>query len=749
MIRLGLRLTLTGGREAAVRLVISAAAVALGVGMLLITLAGINAVNSQNARFGWLETGTTGGAGAPAAATTAHVDPAWWHLTGDLYQGEILGRVDVAATGPNPPIPPGITALPPAGDFYASPALAKLLHDDPTGPLAARYPGHLIGTIGSAALPSPNSLVAIVGQTPEVLAHLPGSTKVTQISKTPPSSCNGDCYFIGIDARGIDLILSITAAAILCPVLVFIGTATRLSAARREQRFAAMRLVGATPRQIAVIATVESSVAAVVGVVLGFALFAWARHPLAKIPFTGTRFYLSDISLNRTDVLVVALGVPIAAAIAARVALRRVNISPIGVTRRVTPKPPGPWRIVPLVLGVLELSYFAIAGRPPTTPGQIQAFLTGFLLIMAGLVIAGPWLTMIAARACANRTRRPETLIAARRLADNPQGGFRAVAGLVLALFVTSVAVTLITTLNAYSGVSQDTPQGAATLLQNYFSSDGTESTSVPSFPAALQQQLLAIPGVRAVTSVHDQPSADPRMFPPGLVSCAELAAVPALGHCAAGASVAQVQPYFGGRDSTQASTLWPSSSVPASSLQTLPVQLTAVATDGSKDAIERARTLLERAFPSLSVASTITEQNAQNPNTKLNAQYQRLADVVILTSLPIAGCALAVSVVTGLNDRKRPFSLLRLTGAPISLLRRVVALETAVPLIVLAVASIAIGFLASALFLNAQLAETLHAPGVGYYLIVLSGLVASLAIVAITFPMLERLTGPEIARNE
>ena len=56
MIGLGIRLTLNGGREAAARLVIIATAVALGVGMLLITLAAINGVNSQNGRYAWLET---------------------------------------------------------------------------------------------------------------------------------------------------------------------------------------------------------------------------------------------------------------------------------------------------------------------------------------------------------------------------------------------------------------------------------------------------------------------------------------------------------------------------------------------------------------------------------------------------------------------------------------------------------------------------------------------------------------------
>ena len=77
---------------------------------------------------------------------------------------------------------------------------------------------------------------------------------------------------------------------------------------------------------------------------------------------------------------------------------------------------------------------------------------------MAGLVIAGPWLTMVAARVMARRTHRPAALIAARRLADNPRAGFRAVSGLILALFVTSVAVGVITTIVADRGA----PSGGA-----------------------------------------------------------------------------------------------------------------------------------------------------------------------------------------------------------------------------------------------------------------------------------------------
>jgi|SRR6476469_8031317 len=63
------------------------------------------------------------------------------------------------------------------------------------------------------------------------------------------------------------------------------------------------------------------------------------------------------------------------------------------------------------------------------------------------------------------------------------------------------------------------------------------------------------------------------------------------------------------------------------------------------------------------------------------------------------------------------------------------------------ATVSIAVGFLAAQLFLHAQLDQTLVAPGPQYYLIVAVGLIAALAILASTLPMLSRITGPEAAR--
>jgi hypothetical protein len=762
VIRLGLRLTLAGGREAVTRLTLITVAVAIGVGLLLTTLASLNAVNAQNSRYAWLETGYAG-SNAPASATpaarAATNDPLWWLVRADYYHGTLIGRVDLAATGPDSPLPPGIARLPGPEQFYASPALATLLHSTPSAQLGDRFPGTQIGTIGSAALPAPNSLIIIIGRHAADLSHQDGAVTVTSISTTVPSSCNGDCVGVGTNGNGITLILSVVAAALLFPVLIFIGGATRLSAARREQRFAAMRLVGATPGQIAVISTVESAVAAIAGVCAGFGLFYALRPALATIPFTGDPFFTGDLSLSVADVLIVALGIPIAAAVAARFALRRVNISPLGVTRRVTPPAPRGWRVIPLLAGIIELGYFAYfkdIGSTSHTNSSVQAavYVAGVLLIMAGLVIAGPWLTMRGSHLMARRATRLATLIAGRRLADNPQAGFRAISGLVLALFVGTCAIGIITTVLAYHGGTADSTVISTGTLIDQFSVPQARDTNI-SIPNPPIDTLTAIPGVTGVAVTHTDPDVNQEEnhgHPPTLVSCTQLAYTPVLGHCPPGAHAVTITPDFSGAvigTSSMSDTTWPAADVSTSQLQRLPVDTIVVGTNGSTTALEQARTVLEITYAAASNVPPLTISEFNANTFKVINSYRQLANIVILASLPIAGCSLAVNIAGGLSERKRPFSLLRLSGAPLGMLRRVITLEAAAPLLITAIASIGAGLLTAQLFLRAQLAETLQPPGVQYYIIVAAGLLASLGIIASTLPLLNRITGPEVARNE
>jgi hypothetical protein len=780
MIRLGLRLAVSGGREAATRLILIALAVTAGSALLLVTLAGLNAVNAQNARYGWLATGTgtstgTGTGAGPAAdgARTNGHDRLWWRLTADFYRGQLIGRVDVAATGPRSPVPPGLPALPGPGQYYASPALAALLRSAPPGQLRDRYPGHQIGLIGPAALPSPDSLVIVTGYRPGQLAAQPGATAVTAIQTTSPSSCNGaNCAVVGgLNAAAIDLILSTIALGLLFPVLMFIGTATRLSAARREQRFAAMRLTGATPRQISVLAATESVAAAAAGTVAGFGVFYAIRPVVAAFPFTGAAFFTGDLSLSAPAIAAVALGVPLAAAVASLTALRRVRISPLGASRRTRPPAPRAWRLIPLAAGLAALAFFAITGGLPqwhrapgltgmTTTGQLQAFLPGFALVLAGLVIAGPWLTMTAARLLARRARRPAALIAARRLADNPRAGFRAVSGLILTLFVTTVTLGVITTIAANRGAHA----GAAARSTLVAQLAGAQQPGVPTAPLAPPgpaqlDRLRGTPGVRGVLLVRSDPGGQVQLpggggaIPAGLVSCAQLAGVPGAGRCPAGATAAVIPEQIigpaGHNSQSQVGHVWPAAAITARQLGQRGVVSAAVATDGTGPALERARTALERALPGLAAASTPAEESQLAGFAQQTSEEQKLADVIIIASLVIAGCTMATSVAAGLTERQRPFSLLRLTGVPVSTLRAVVGLESAVPLLIVAAVATGAGFLAAQLYLVTQLGYTLAPPTSAYYLIVAGGLTAALAVIGSALPLLRKITGPEMARNE
>jgi hypothetical protein len=786
VIPLGLRLVVNGGREAVIRLVILTVAVGLGVGLLLTAVAATNAAVTWNNRHAWFWTGTSSVLPGPAATGTA---PLWWHPVGDFFDGQQIERFDVAATGASSPVPPGLPRDPAPGTYYASPALVALIRDTPASELADRYPGRLAGTIGDAALPSPDSLVIVVGRTPAQLAQTRDTVQVTWVNDVMPGSfvppgttCYGPhcppapnpeglAYFpndAGGGSSSVDLILAVVALAILTPVLIFIGTATRLSAARREERFAAMRLAGATRRQVSLIAAIESTAAAVLGTAIGFGLFFLLRIPVAGIPFIGQPFFPAELTLSLSGILLVAIGVPLFAAVAARMALRRVNISPLGVARRARPKPPGAWRVIPLLAGLAELGFWTVHGHPASESGQIQAFASSFLIILVGLFIAGPWITMAAVVAMARWTSRPATLLAARRLGDDPKTAFRAVSGLVLALFITTAAVVAITTQDAKETTRFGTV-AQSNLMTDQIATVSSSGSGVsdpgPAAPAAtLAARLDAIGGISGVVVLRVDPALTiPAAFqgpnpnqsegipiPADVVSCAQLATVPVLGHCPSGATAAAIPAgALGPNGSFDSGFTWPAANVPAARLDALSVDAIGAETDGTTAAIEQARTVLETepAYPVLNPPSTL-EDNVVADDAANNG-YQQLANVVILVSLPIAGCTLVAGIAAGLSDRKRPFSLLRLTGARLSTLRSVVALEGAVPLLSVAAVAIGTGFGAAALFASEAQQHPMVAPGPAYYLITAAGILVSLGIIAATFPLLKRITGPEVARNE
>ena len=377
----------------------------------------------------------------------------------------------------------------------------------------------------------------------------------------------------------------------------------------------------------------------------------------------------------------------------------------------------------------------------------------GFVLLVVGLVLAGPWFTTAGSRLMVKRASRPATLIAGRRLLDNPKAAFRFISGLVIALFVASAVIGALSSIAADPAAPAEEARGETPSPTR---SAASRRRTVPLPPKFLPSQTRCWPSsarrpeCAAVTVVHQSPSQAPLGNSFGVVACDQLAKTPAIGKCAPGATVASVGYFLSnllGHNSHASSTVWPSAHLSAASVARLPVDAVVVATDGSSGALERARTTLERAFPFQGAPVAV---DAFDPSTaRLLAMIQDMTDVIIVASLIIAACSLAVNIAAGLGERKRPFSLLRLTGVPTALLHRVVALESALPLLLVAAVSIVVGLVSAALYLHSQVGIAFRIPGIAYWATVVGGLAASLAIIASTFPLLNRMTGPEVARND
>ncbi|MEU7862393.1 FtsX-like permease family protein [Nonomuraea sp. NPDC049141] len=740
MISLGLRLSLRGGREVAARLTLIVAGVAVGVAVLLATLSLFNAFQATNDRLCWE---CTRGSAPNGWALDATNDGALWNRHEDYYAGRLIKRLDAAALGTRAPVIPGLSRMPGPGQYYASPALARLLDSVPREQLADRFPGTRAGLIGQAALSGPDELAIVVGLTPGQVAAMPGAQQVDTVATELAVDGNADIYQFGFVVAAIGLFV---------PLLVLVGTATRLAAARRETRLAAIRLVGATSRQVNVLAAVDAALGALLGALAGLALFQVVRPALAGARITGSRFFPDLIAPRSWQYAAVLVCVPVVAACAALWSLRRVRISPLGVARKAALPPPRAWRVIPLLAG---LGLFAgPVFRNVKEPDALLAG-AGLALIMAGLVLAGPWLTMRVARLAAGLTRSAATLLAAQRMAADPKAAFRAVSGLVLAVFIgTAIAGLVPAVLSGQQAVAG----GALNhVLRAQFARPGVTGLS-QRVQADLLARLRGFPGVdvlpiyaRADKEKIPMPADD---SPPAttVVECASLARFPVLGRCPSTARVVagtfyrvvnvdnpltidKILPLAG-----------PASESVSTAITGLDMESILISTTDPA-AAERIRTLLA----AHTAQAPMTFAEVAQARATLYTQGENVALAIVALTLIVGGCSLVVAVGGGLVERRQPFTLLRLAGTPTRTLAGVVLLESALPLVLSAVLAAGAGFGVAEPLIDqlAMKGASLAMPGPAYFATVGGGLAASLLVILMGMPLLRQLTAPDNARFE
>jgi len=285
-----------------------------------------------------------------------------------------------------------------------------------------------------------------------------------------------------------------------------------------------------------------------------------------------------------------------------------------------------------------------------------------------------------------------------------------------------------------------------------------------PQAGAALVSNLRAIGGA-AVYPLYSSPQAINPAYQGNdnaIVGCQVLRDLAAFGRCAPGVRAVQANDESqiwsdNPRNSTKA---FVSTANPAftGSLTGLPLQAVLV---GVHDAatLERVRTFLATHAPP-AISTSPGSEAATPPRTYGEAvairsgraaTVQRLVYFAVALTILVAGCSLAVTIGGGLVDRKRPFTLLRVSGTPIRTLYRVVLLEAAVPLAAATVVAAALAYGMSILTVLKLAPPGTPVPLLGhaYYAIMGAGLAIALVVIGVTLPLLKRMTGPDNARFE
>jgi len=247
----------------------------------------------------------------------------------------------------------------------------------------------------------------------------------------------------------------IALVLLVIPLSALGGAAARLSARRRDDRLATLRLLGATPATVTAITVLESTVVAVGGALGGVLLYLAAVPLVGLIPFRGEALGAGSVLLNPLLILAVVGGVALLAAVSAVLGLQRVLISPLGVRMRDN-APRQHWIRVVIAVAVIGGTYAAMgvvgAGLPLAV--MMTVIGVGFGGTLAVLNLLGPWVVRLMGRIQLRRAKTPARLLSARGILESPKDAWRQVGGVAMTSFMAVFAGTGVGVMTAISGGS-------------------------------------------------------------------------------------------------------------------------------------------------------------------------------------------------------------------------------------------------------------------------------------------------------
>lgn len=730
------------GRQSFARLGLTTAAVALGIVLVCYFTAGVNGLMGRVNGLAINTAAYQAARGVAEQKPIAGVEPLKVGGTrrGDAskWRGQYIQSYSMYGTAKSPQFAKLKTPRP--GEYYLSKALADAVAEYPEDNILARFGKNTkyLGVIPSEYTASPDALMIVRGASAEEVAESDAFTK----SQGQPS------YFANVyrtDANGLKsdakidpvavIVFGVGGTILLFPIVIFVSVATQLGAAQREKRYAALRLIGATKRQVGLILMLESLLASVVGVIIGLGAFWLLQAPLQDFKMDGMRFNPGDLALTGTQyALIIGLTLGLTMFVNWR-RMRRAQISPLGVSRSVEKvKKLRAWRALVPALGIAFFAWLSSKpGRDWLDANKESAIpmlllTTALLLVMFGLILAGGWLTNKLSLLAARWANNASMLIAGKRTAVHSRTIFRSVSGVVLALFAGSFYLT------ATSGIEG---LNAQAIKDNGFSQlkRGTAIVIGRSLPGDMAEQLQQKSYITSVAEIYPREDGD-------AIRCQDLA------------KYTEHTCPNNARSDQFALLNFDAPVVKNVSLINDKVDTNGVkeylVTLKSDNDIEKLRTLVTAKANQYDLTYAVSGTDSKKPHINPTIrEFADLAYVGIGVTLFVAVASLIVSTIGGLMERRRSLYTLRLGGMRLAQLKRLVMVESVAPLLTTSILSCGFGVWTGAVFTSTFSTTLKPVLTPTYFAIVGIGLVTAIIGIYLILPMVDKLTRAEANQTE
>ena len=773
------------------RLVLIALAVAFGVTILLSFTAYYNALIHTEAPT-WATALTDQATQPLEEKVISGTNPALYqidldatNLTTDqtvLSEEQQIRVYDFALTGPNSPRLADLP-LPAPGEYYVSPALDAIIRAHPEADLGSRYGDTQLGVlpenlveyrdqllvirgVSLAALGLPESALAALSASQSTSTNQPPTDQLATLSELNPSQIIYSLTPTAYDTAEratlsvVEGIIYLGIFILLLPVLFLISISTRLGSVQREQRYAALRLVGFTNGQVVRSIAFESLISTLLGIALGYLGYLAVYPILLDFSITGYRFWPSDITVLSWQHFAIIAGTILLAFLSNWWGMRHVHTSPLGISRRQKmERPPRAWRLLPLLAGcACTLIVQFVPNSALDIANKTTFIIFAVVLIMVGLVFATPWLTYRLANLVARRTRRPVSLLATRYIRQHARAIARSVSGVVLALFAGSFYLV------AVSGVPA---LEAASIQANPDSLLADDTALIKFVDPRYDDQLTA-----ALQAAEYIESFLPVEFTDGALvgSCTALADYfPSLQcdqaehqHVAIGSLIQNpdVPTDSNQRFITYAAT-------EAGLLATIhSVHSETGATDAAgapvtrflvhirHDQIDALRSLVARttraAADDLSSAYVLAAATAHAPAiNQVITELAGLAYFGIIVTMVVATISIVISTLGSLYERRHTLYTLHLSGLQLAELKQEIMIESLIPLLLTAFVSVALGIWVAVVEITTASSTLMPTITPTFVLLILGLLVAATIAIYLTLKPLPQLVDPSHNQTE